>query len=447
MARRLLSGWLIALAALARSLALMFERAAAGRPEPTPDPVMAELAARYPGAPTHWLAHVAEYMARTAEAGEVPLSLTSDAIAWPEAVSASSQGQAPEPESASRSVADTPRHPSSRPVSPPPAGRAVGAVPSLEALQNRSSEVWRRPAAPGRRSRPVFVPLADPAPPRERSEDLTPSPQREPRPRLIVAVREPSEAHPDTPGSPTPTAETVKREVAPPAAAWPVSERPPAVRAEPETPPGTIDATPKAHATPPIRPIVAPSSTATAFEPPVDETPRPAIHLGTQRPVAIDAPRVERPTPSRTRRVRRAIFQVIAGLRAKPRVERHLSWTKPTLQLVSETPPRQSPQRPGSLPLRAVFPTIADPVVPSHRTTPTTRSAPKPGPRAAPRRPRLVWSQAPSEVASRQAFPPSIDDRWPAFPPKTFSPPPLAELPLPRLEQLAREQEEGRWSV
>jgi hypothetical protein len=82
--RRLLSGWLIAVAALARSMALDVGARRGDRSEPTPasvpDPVMAALAERYPGAPAHWLALVAERTSQLAQAGEVPLSLTSDAI-------------------------------------------------------------------------------------------------------------------------------------------------------------------------------------------------------------------------------------------------------------------------------------------------------------------------------------------------------------------------------
>jgi hypothetical protein len=80
--RRLLSGWLIAMAALARSVAQALERASEDRSASTLDPVMAALAERYPGAPAHWLAHVAERTSQLAEAGEAPLSLTSDPAAW-----------------------------------------------------------------------------------------------------------------------------------------------------------------------------------------------------------------------------------------------------------------------------------------------------------------------------------------------------------------------------
>ncbi len=443
MARRLLSGWLIALAALARSLALMFERAAADRSElaDDPDPVMTELAARYPGAPVHWLAHVAEGMARTAEAGEVPLSLTSDAMAWPEAAASSHEGPAPELQSVVRPVAGPPRHP----ISPPPIQRAVEVVPSLEALRSRTSEVWLRPAvAPRRLSRPVFAPPADSAPPCAVPEDIAPNNTRQPRPRLTF--RERSRMHPDTPEPSAPMGETVKREVVSSAAARSIFEASPAMKPTPEARPNTIDAPPTARAASSIRPGAPPI--ATTFEPPVDETSRSATQPETQRPVAVDAARVERPAPSAARRVRRAIFRVLAGLRAKSRADQHQIWTRPTLQLVSETPARQGVRWSASPSSRTVFPTIADPAVPSHRTTPTIRIGPKPDPHVARRRPRLVWSQESSQAEPpRQASPPLVDERWPAFPPKTLSPPPVAELPSPRLEQLAREQEEGRWSV
>jgi hypothetical protein len=57
---------------------------------------------------------------------------------------------------------------------------------------------------------------------------------------------------------------------------------------------------------------------------------------------------------------------------------------------------------------------------------------------------------APRSSASRDAsrrFAGLSDDRWPALPPSTFAPPPAVEAPSPRWDQLAREQEEGRWSV
>ncbi len=453
MARRLLSGWLIALAALARSLALMFERAAADRSEPAsdPDPVMAELAARYPGAPAHWLAHVAEGMARTTETGEVPLSLTSDAMAWPPLrptmAPASHEGSAPEPEAESQPVSGSPP----RSMSPPPVRRAVEAVPSLAALQSRSSEVWRRPVAASRRpSRPVFAPPVDPVPPRTAPEGVAPATAHRPRPRPTMAVRSPSQARPDMLQPSAPAVETARREPVPSLAARPAPEGPPAMRSEPEARQGTVDAPPQARAVPAFRSVVAPPSIATAFEPPVGAAPRPATRPEAEHPAAIDADHARRPAPSLARRVRRAIFRALAVFGGKSRADRHQGSTRPGLQLVSEKPTREGTREgsrwPMNPPLRAVLPAVAEPDVAPRRTVPPIRTAA--GPRAASRRPRLVWSQAPSQVeAARQASPPTVDDRWPAFPPKTFSPPPMAELPAPRLEQLAREQEEGRWSV
>jgi hypothetical protein len=454
MARRLLSGWLIALAALARSLALMFERAAADRsePAPDPDPVMVELAARYPGAPAHWLAHVAEGMARTAEAGEVPLSLTSDAMAWPQprpTVQAESQeGAASEPDAGSQPVSGPPQRPSSPHFTPPPpARRAVEAVPSLAALQSRSSEVWRRPAVTSRRlSRPVFAPPVDPVPPSAVSEDVAPPPPRRPQ-RPTVAIRAPFQARPGMSGPSAKAAETTTHKTVPSAAAARlVSADPPSARSGAETPPERADAPPKARVAPPIRSVATPPPIVTVFEPPVGWAPRSAIHR--EAPAAIDAAHVRRSTPSLTRRVRRVIFRALAALQTKPRPDRHQTSTRPRPQLVSETSAGEGARRPTNPPLRAVFPTVAEPAAASRRRAPAFRPALEVSPPVASRRPRLVWSQASSRVEiPRQASPPSIDDRWPAFPPKTFSPPPVAELPAPRLEQLAREQEEGRWSV
>lgn len=449
MARRLLSGWLIALAALARSLALMFERAAADRSEPAadPDPVMAELAARYPGAPAHWLAHVAEGMARTVETGEIPLSLTSDAMAWPPPRSpgalASEEGSAPGPEAASQPDPSPPP----RPISPPPDRRAVEAAPSLAALQNRSSEVWRRPAVASRRpSRPVFATSIDPVPPHMASEDLAPTTAHRPRPRPTMAVRTPSQARPTMPEPPAPAAKTARREAVPSAAARPALQDSPVVRPEPEPRPDTIDAPPKTRAVPSIRSTAAPPATVTAFEPSVGEASRPATCPEAERPAAIDTDHARRPAPSLARRVRRAVFRALAMLGGKPRADRHHASTRPKLRLVSETPAREGARWPVKPPLRAVLPTDAEPGVVPRRSAPPIRRVL--GPHAASRRPRLVWSQTPSQVeAPRHAASPSVDNRWPPFPPKTFSPPPVAELPLPRLEQLAREQEEGRWSV
>ena len=455
MARRLLSGWLIALAALARSLALMFERAAADRSEPAadPDPVMAELAERYPGAPAHWLAHVAEGLSRTAEAGEVPLSLTSGAMAWPPprptAATASQEGPAPEPGATSQPVLGPPRRPPSpHPTSPPPARRAVEAAPSLAALQSRSSELWRRPAVTSRRARPVFAPPADPAPPNAGSEEVAPTAAHRPRPRPTVAVRAPSQARPDLPEPPAPAAETTRHEAVPSPAARPISEASPSVRPGPGALPETVDASPKARAASPIPSIATPLPIATAFEAPGGKAPRSMIHPQAERQVAVGAAHAKRPAPSLARRVRRVVFRALAALGAKPRADRHLASPRPRLRLVSETPAREGARRPVTPPLRAVFPTIAEPepgAAPRRAASPIW---PAPGPHATPRKPRLVWSQASSYVeAPRRASPPLVDDRWPAFPPKTFSPPPVAEVPAPRLEQLAREQEEGRWSV
>uniref|UniRef100_B0T1D5 Uncharacterized protein n=1 Tax=Caulobacter sp. (strain K31) TaxID=366602 RepID=B0T1D5_CAUSK len=440
MARRLLSGWLIALAALARSLALMFERAAADRSEPAPEPVMAELVTRYPGAPAHWLTHVAEGMARTAKAGEVPLSLTSDPMAWPPwrptVTTASQEESAAAPDAADRPALDPPRR-----SSPPPARRAVEAVPSLAALQSRASEVWRRPAVTARRpSRPVFAPPVDPVPARAVSENVAPpTTSHQPRPRPIVAVRVPSQAR-SYPSAPWVSAvETVRGEATPPAVAQPADEIRPSPRPEPQASPAGDGAPSKARAAPLIRSVAKMPPIVTAFEPPVGKAPRSMPHPEAERPAAIDAAPAKRPALSLARHVRRAIFQTLAALRDKPRADRQHASPRP--HLASEAPIFDDARQPVQ-PLPFVFPSGAEPRVASRRPAPQT------GLQAARRTPRLVWSQAPAQVqAPRQTPPPSVDNRWPAFPPKTFSPPPVAEAPAPRLEQLAREQEEGRWSV
>jgi hypothetical protein len=68
----------------------------------------------------------------------------------------------------------------------------------------------------------------------------------------------------------------------------------------------------------------------------------------------------------------------------------------------------------------------------------------------APRDPRASFaSSRPSSARAGISQTPGVwvDDRWPRFPPGLFTPPVLAQIPSPRLDQLAREQEEGRWSV
>src|SRR5689334_19971605 len=124
--RRLFSGWLGALAALARSVAQALEHAAEDRSAPAPNPVMDALAERYPGAPAHWLAHVAERTSRLAEAGEVPLSLNSDPATWPPT----------QPQAAPPPVETMARAPVSRDPAPTgPSSRREAAVPTLAALR------------------------------------------------------------------------------------------------------------------------------------------------------------------------------------------------------------------------------------------------------------------------------------------------------------------------
>ncbi|WP_132090491.1 hypothetical protein [Caulobacter sp. BK020] len=54
---------------------------------------------------------------------------------------------------------------------------------------------------------------------------------------------------------------------------------------------------------------------------------------------------------------------------------------------------------------------------------------------------------APSRAAARRFADPPPEVRWPGLPPATFASPQGVAAPPPRWEELAREQEEGRWSV
>jgi hypothetical protein len=192
--RRLFSGWLIAMAALARSVAQALERASEDRSASTPDPVMAALAERYPGAPVHWLAHVAERTSQLAEAGDVPLSLNSDPAVWPPTRPGASP---PSVEAMERAAV------SHRPAPPRPATGREAAAPTLAALRERPSEVWRRPdAAPRRRPRPVFASPASPSAPepstRAASAMNASAPPSRPRSPLSVKARSPSPARSET---------------------------------------------------------------------------------------------------------------------------------------------------------------------------------------------------------------------------------------------------------
>ena len=522
--RRLLSGWLIAVAALARSMALVLERAAADRSQPTPNsvpgPVMAALAERYPGAPDHWLALVAERTSRLADVGEAPLSLSSQPSVWPSSLPGATGPLAPLMPTPPAGDAAAPREPPRPVVNPTPRPAPQNdAVPSLSALQGRSSEVWRRPqVAQGRRPRPVFAPV-EPAPSRPASTSESDAPTgRRPRSPLTLEVRAPSgpAADPpmDPPGPVAPSSKSVVRarswsdgkppgveEQAEKALAWlppqPLEpERaagPEAVRRpEPGEPQGELQEGPPIGRSASRSLFAETSATASAvrdtsaFQSPVDAPPRRAAPPSADRPIVLDAAPPERPafTPSPARStVRRSIFKALAGLRDRARVSsvhHHQAAMKPAPSGPASLGDMVSPADRGarsSAPRPDLSqPVIAAPPAPHVRVSegddPPTRAEPRAVAAPTPRAPSPTWApsfaagafandEAPRDPSADFAIsrPPSarvgaprttglsIDDRWPKFPPTVFAPPLVAEIPSPRLDQLAREQEEGRWSV
>lgn len=522
--RRLLSGWLIAVAALARSMALVLERAAVDRSGPTPlsvpGPVMAALAERYPGAPDHWLALVAERTSRLAEAGEAPLSLTSQPSAWPSSLPGAAGPLAPlmptAPDGDEALLRDPVRsaeqgafQPSARP----------DAIPSLAALQGRSSEVWRRPeASRGRRPRPVFAPV-EPVPPRAEStlESRTATGARsrssltlEARPTFSSRSTSPSLTSPGPipPGkTPPPVAspsESVARDRVRSAAIEkpgeasfatpspkPIPTSPAtglevASRAEPHS--RLADASPAAPSA--SRPVLgetlasAPSDRdMSVFATPIDAAPRRAASPSAER--SIDVASAQRPAfsavPTRPA-ARRSIFGKLAALgsgrRAAP-VRHPQVMTRPalsgTVAALAEFGPDQGVRPLASHP--HVSPTAssaatAPHVMESKGQEPSASAKFRPVVTPTPRRPDPTWASSfaaedfandeaprdrragfaisrPSSATAGIPKAPEVraDDRWPRFPPGLFTPPAVAEIPSSRLDQLAREQEEGRWSV
>jgi hypothetical protein len=172
---------------------------------------------------------------------------------------------------------------------------------------------------------------------------------------------------------------------------------------------------------------------------------------------------------------RRSIFQRLAAFGAKPWTTKFLEFERtrasgPALReqeesstqasaLCSDFPPlapsRQiaadPPVRVGSLPspAPATFPTSAPPSSARDVRLKTD---------VAPRAPsswrgtgaRETWpgftrpDVSPARSAGRVA---DAAARWPSLPARSPSPPQVAMLPSPRLEQLSRDQEEGRWNV
>ena len=525
--RRLLSGWLIAMAALARSVAQALERASEPRVASAPDPVMAALAERYPGAPAHWLAHVAERTSQLADAGEAPLSLNSDPTAWPPARTPVELGDLP-----ARPATPTEPEPAARdPRRPTPASSREPAVPSLAALRDRSSEVWRRPDVERpRRPRPVFAAVTS-APTSERPARPTAAESAPRRPRSpLTFVGSPAQALPSapdysTPASDMPTAKAAPREAAcsepPPARvaadarAWPdfqrTTERPPLDHAvaqarskdapedRPETPSDRPDATPavrrqrswffarsaSAHGGPlalsPDRRLTelgrraharADAEATVAGDPASKPSPTVPVSTSDLQTVAPDhAWRALAPPPAR-----RSIFRALAVLRPKPRPRAdHLRAAEPTVAraapMIGRPTPRSGHERPAPsfTPSRAGRSAHATPTFsPIERNAPTSPAEDQRPRRVAHRIVRrassLTTSTGETEVqdkrptfapaprtasrpASRGLAVSAPDDRWPALPPTVFAPPHGVEAPSPRWDVLAREQEEGRWSV
>jgi hypothetical protein len=519
--RRLLSGWLIAMAALARSVAQALEHASEDRSAPALDPAMAALAERYPGAPAHWLAHVAERTSQLAEAGEAPFSLDSDPAAWP---TLRSDGPAPRPLGDEAPVSNVARRAEA-------ASPHASEVPSLAVLRDRPSEVWRRPdVEPRRRPRPVFATATLPERPARPATEFGAAPAR-PRARLtVVSARSqplPNASEPTTPTSAAPATDTVVRTTA-----WsesPSSEATSTASEASSSPrvEGKALRREQAFAQTRLTPMKAMSEEppetdlGPAARPPSARRQRSwffarsrfarsgrSLDLATdprrkseegranpeERGVAAPPPRpafpflspdrqaAERPVePEQTWRAppppaaRRALFQALAALRTKPRLDRHASEASTASKSAIDAEPRVRPSpergrgRP-SLGLTSSSKALTTSAAPTFNPLEESQS-PHPvekvrqaGIRRIHRPSSLSASTAemrgednhtafsaprslgPRAAARRFVDAPS-DERWPALPPTTLTAPPGVEAASPRWDQLAREQEEGRWSV
>ncbi len=486
--RRLLSGWLIAVAAWARAVAEALERASEDRSASAMDPAMAALAERYPGAPAHWLAHVAQRTAELADAGQVPLSLNSDPSAWP-------------PARPDGSV--TPAEPPSVPLQPrsPAPARPDPVVPTLAALKDRSSEVWRRPdLEPRRRPRPVFATAPERSTRETTPETATPAPR--PSSPLALAEARPVQA---ASTAPTFTSETKVREA-------PV-ETPGAADVRPglSRPTFELDARALAHEAPRDRPEpVLDRAEAGArgrrpwfFEAPararriLERSTTPADRIG---PAPVEPPMTPDAAAVRPARIfgnafrapservvadgrgvadvrppgRRSIFETFVSPRSRSRRQVVRAPTVDPIAPSTTAPPEGRPLSnvSGARATPFVTPRFDRPMTPRPAFTPVDRPAPTsavevPRHAGAARHPVRDFSNAlppsgardrdrrssfptllpaASREASHHAVPPR-DDRWPTLPPSAFAPPPAVEAPPPRWDQLAREQEEGRWSV
>jgi hypothetical protein len=494
-------------------LALALERASEDRSTPTPDPVMAALADRYPGAPAHWLAHVAERTSQLAEVGEAPLSLNSDPAAWP---SARPDGLPPPP------VTPAEPEPASHQPRRPPLRRDT-AVPTLAALRDRSSEVWRRPDLERpRRPRPVFAAVA-PASTPERTTATTeadPAPRRPRSPLTFVGSA--SQAASDAP-EPVPPAPEAALTTPPRETTW--SQPPQARAATSEAAKAWTDAL-RPTERPPIDPVFTPARPKDALE---DKAPSDRVDA---RPVVrrhrswffAKSRRVERSLdlpadPVRPKKIgradtvetvavtrvpqpafqgsttdhsvaapdriwqdqalpphRRSLFQKLAALAAGPHARAdHFPVSEPTevraAPSIDRLSPDTAPRRSASSfkPARTAPSARPAPAFSHPEGTPPSRTKVEVTPRAARRivrgtskRPppddeiqipnkRSSFSShpqtSPSRGASRGFAAAPVDERWPALPPTTFASPSGVEASPARWDVLAREQEEGRWSV
>ena len=374
------------------------------------------------------------------------------------------------------------------------------AVPSLAVLQGRSSEVWRRPqVAQGRRSRPVFAPV-EPAPPRPASTSPSDAPTaRRPRSPLTLDIGKLSPS-PDATLSPAAEPlESIAPDKVQARASFLGVERPAegAFVASPAAPEAGLrsadqpeqrarrseapDVTPSfsrilSHG----KPAVLPSARdAVAFAPPIDAPPLGAPSIVNQ-PISPASATVERPAfPSSSVRpvARRSIFRTLAALGDRPRaasvLHRHAATKSAPSGIAlnptdsrsdhkarSLAPPSRGPEAaPPSAPTPHAVAHEGDaPSIPSEPRAVKTSKPRRPSPTGAPsfandearRDPRANFaiSRPPSpNIGSPRTARSSSDGRWPRFPPNVFASPVVAEIPSPRLDQLAREQEEGRWSV
>lgn len=516
--RRLMSGWLIALAAIARATASALERAAAEPSAPAVDPVMADLVERYPDAPAHWLAFMAERMSQamgTVEMSSTPAESAAERVFAAESLLATAPG--------STSI-DTPP-PSDSPIATgfrPARRREEVTVPSLAELASRSSEVWRRPGGqPSRPSRPVFARPAEVAAtmaaPRG-NEALTAAF----RPRLPLTTAAPAapaiwpDRSPPDEVSPDMRPSDLGQPLAAPTPNGKLSVEPTAAVSISTTPPPRPDA--GSNDPPPITgeaarvapsgshlvPTVSKTASETAprrpFFSPTSPSPLPPDSpsreptAGSARPPPRDPTVVEAGIPHPRRApakplaavrsaARRAIVQTVAALRPRAASVRHHQVP------AGAPPPVPSPtivRRPGrSTPPRA--PTSA--ATSEHSTAPTEirvsraegrealvettpwsrhrrtarvdddtmRDGPSSARRSEQRAPAFASEAAPRfSLAARRASPThgraheassSNDDRWPSLPPSAPPPTPEVEAPPPRLNRLARDQEEGLWSA